>query len=891
MPTKIKDRYELRTVLGRGGMGTVYRAFDTVFRRDVAIKMLRDVNTQLLIDLFYRECSALATLAHSNVVDIFDMGTFEDEGVSRPYFVMPLLTGRTLHDLIYPQREPLPLPRCIDIICQASRGLQCAHDHGLLHRDIKPSNIFVMNDDSVQIIDFGVAHFTGNQSTGMKGTLQYMAPEQIGMKPLNSRSDIFSLGVVCYESLTAVQPFWRTREEDVVKAVMQENPLLASELHAGVTRAVAQVVAKAMAKDPSGRFSSASEFANALQKAWHNEPVRPAAGVTVRTRFELAERSFKEHDFQFASEILNELESEGYANEQVLKLRQDVIHGIREQSTSRLLENARRCVDEKEYSLALRKVQEILELVPEHSPALELKQQIEDALTEQKMAELLRVAAEHLERMALTSARQAAQDALNLKPDDTRAKELLKNIELKQQEVIRSRREQESLFEAARTAWAAGNLSLAIERFDQIAESIRRSPGRRDWCPERKEMERKLREERMALQTDLAEARRKLGLGNLTAALSLYDRQCARYPDEPLVRSLRQEIERVQRANAARQVEDVEARLLAEPDLSRQAATVTQALREHPDQDAFRNLLARIQEKQKAADTIVELARKHEKNGEYAKALERWKQLESMNPGFPMLAEEMSRLTQICKRKEVEAKLSAAHGLFQSNRFPECSQLLQQALQAARGNALLERFIFDELNQQAERILHTDWRTAETLVKQAASIRREWQPPARLRDTIGIMRAEEHRSPAVPGADRQAAATGSASHVEPSSAGVPAQMTVEAATVTTPAREPENVVERLRELKALTDDPANASYLDDYMKRCRSLAGRERPTPEVSRLARSIVEQILALQSARWALAKDDRRECIRICDQFLKENPASPSFQMLKSQAQNQNR
>ena len=891
MPAKIKDRYELRTVLGRGGMGTVYRAFDTVFRRDVAIKMLRDVNTQLLIDLFYRECSALATLAHSNVVDIFDMGTFEDEGVSRPYFVMPLLTGRTLHDLIYPQREPLPLPRCIDIICQASRGLQCAHDHGLLHRDIKPSNIFVMNDDSVQIIDFGVAHFTGNQSTGMKGTLQYMAPEQIGMKPLNSRSDIFSLGVVCYESLTAVQPFWRTREEDVVKAVMQENPLLASELHAGVTRAVAQVVAKAMAKDPSGRFSSASEFANALQKAWHNEPVRPAAGVTVRTRFELAERSFKEHDFQFASEILNELESEGYANEQVLKLRQDVIHGIREQSTSRLLENAKRCVDEKEYSLALRKIQEILELVPEHSPALELKQQIEDALTEQKMAELLRVAAEHLERMALTSARQAAQDALNLKPDDTRAKELLKNIELKQQEVIRSRREQESLFEAARTAWTAGNLSLAIERFDQIAESIRRSPGRRDWCPERKEMERKVREERMALQTDLAEARRKLGLGNLTAALSLYDRQCARYPDEPLVRSLRQEIERVQRANAARQVEDVEARLLAEPDLSRQAATVTQALREHPDQDAFRNLLARIQEKQKAADAIVELARKHEKNGEYAKALERWKQLESMNPGFPMLAEEMSRLTQICKRKEVEAKLSAAHGLFQSNRFPECSQLLQQALQAARGNALLERFIFDELNQQAERILHTDWRTAETLVKQAASIRREWQPPARLRDTIGIMRAEEHRSPAVPGADRQAAATGSASHVEPSSAGVPAQMTVEAATVTTPAREPENVVERLRELKALTDDPANASYLDDYMKRCRSLAGRGQPTPEVSRLARSIVEQILALQSARWALAKDDRRECIRICDQFLKENPASPSFQMLKSQAQNQNR
>ena len=886
MPARIKDRYELRTVLGRGGMGTVYRAFDTVFRREVAIKMLRDVNTQLLIDLFYRECSALATLAHSNVVDIFDMGTFEDEGVARPYFVMPLLTGRTLHDLIYPQREPLPQPRCIDIICQASRGLQCAHDHGLLHRDIKPSNIFVMNDDSVQIIDFGVAHFTGNHSTGMKGTLQYMAPEQISMKPLNSRSDIFSLGVVCYESLTAVQPFWRTREEDVVKAVMQENPLLASDLHAGVTRPVAQVVAKAMAKDPSARFSSASEFANALQKAWHNEPARPAPAATVRTRFEFAERSFKERDFQFASEILNELESEGYVNEQVLKLRQDVIQAIREQSTGRLLENAKRCVDEEEYSLALRKLQEILDLVPGHPSALELKEQIEDALTEQKLTELLRVAAEHLERMSLTSARQVLHDALNLKPDDARAKELLNNVEVKQQEVIRSRREQESLFEAARSAWTAGNLSLAIDRFDQEAESIHRSPGRRDWCPEHKEIERKVREEQKALQTDLAEARRKLGAGNLTAALSLYERRCARYPDEPLVRSLRQEIERIQRAKSERQVGDLEARLSAEPDLNRQAATVTQALREHPDQDAFRNLLTRIQEKQKAADAVVELARKHEKGGEYAEALERWKQLESMNPGFPMLAEEMNRLAQICKRKDVEAKLSAAHDLFQSNRFPECSQILQQALQSARGNTLLERFIFDELNQQAERILHTDWRAAETLVKQAASIRQEWQPPARLRDTIGTRRAEELRSPAA-GTDRQAATAGSGSHVEESGAGIRVETSSGSATAAAADREPENVGVRLKELQALIDKPENGSYLDDYLKRCRALAGREHPTPEVSRLARAIVEQILALQAARWVLAKGDRRECIRICDQFLKDNPESASFQMLKSQAQ----
>ena len=207
---------------------------------------------------------------------IFDMGEFDDDGVSKPYFVMPLLPGRTLHDLIYPGAIPLSTSRCVDIISQACRGLQAAHEQGLLHRDIKPRNIFVMRDDAVKIIDFGVAHLVGNNSTGFRGTPLYMSPEQISFKQLTNRSDIFSLAVVCYETLTASHPFLRRADRkdsdiEIADAIAAHLPPLASELNPSVSRAVAQVVAKGMAKDTWSRFESAAAFSEALRKALRNE--------------------------------------------------------------------------------------------------------------------------------------------------------------------------------------------------------------------------------------------------------------------------------------------------------------------------------------------------------------------------------------------------------------------------------------------------------------------------------------------------------------------------------------------------------------------------------------------------------------------------------------------
>jgi serine/threonine-protein kinase len=147
---KIRGRYEIKSKIGEGGMGVVFRAYDPPpMDRDVAIKTLPEFADRLALDLFYKECNVLKSISHPNIVEIFDMGEFEDAGVRKPFFVMPLLNGQTLDDIIRSAPHRLTVDRVIDIISQVCRGLQAAHEHGLIHRDIKPSNLFVIGDDAV----------------------------------------------------------------------------------------------------------------------------------------------------------------------------------------------------------------------------------------------------------------------------------------------------------------------------------------------------------------------------------------------------------------------------------------------------------------------------------------------------------------------------------------------------------------------------------------------------------------------------------------------------------------------------------------------------------------------------------------------------------------------
>ena len=292
LPQRLAGRYDVKDVLGQGGMGLVYRAYDTVIRRDVALKTLRDAPESNSLQLFYKESDVLASMSHPNIVEIFDIGQFEENGQKKPYFVMPLLPGTTLDNLIRNARHRLTAQRTVEIMAQVCRGLQAAHERGLVHRDLKPSNIFVMEDDSVKIIDFGVAHMTNVHTTvGLKGTLLYMSPEQIEGKPLSGLSDLFSLSVVCYEALTGRHPFRRANEEEIVDAIRNQVPPPASELNSEVNQSISRVVHKGMAKQPWHRFANARDFGESLNKALRNEPIEFFDAAQLRPRLERATKA------------------------------------------------------------------------------------------------------------------------------------------------------------------------------------------------------------------------------------------------------------------------------------------------------------------------------------------------------------------------------------------------------------------------------------------------------------------------------------------------------------------------------------------------------------------------------------------------------------------------
>src|SRR5579864_5311098 len=336
---KIKDRYETLDVIGKGGMGLVYKAYDTVVGREVALKTLRDSPSKMALDLFRKECGILASMSHPNIVEIFDIGEFQEDGATKPYFVMSLLPGVTLDHLIRTSSQRLTVERTVEIILQTCRGLHAAHERGLVHRDLKPSNIFVMPDDTVKIIDFGVAHMadTTNTMTVAGGTLPYMAPEQLEMKPASPLSDIFSLGVVFYESLTRRRPFDFPTEQETAQAIMHHVPPAVSELNPAVGQMVSRVIHKAMAKQPWNRFATAKEFAETLLKAQRNEPIEIFDTSRLTPRIQKANKAYEQGNYQFAAEILNELEAEGHVETSMTLLRRQLDQAVRQKTINQLL--------------------------------------------------------------------------------------------------------------------------------------------------------------------------------------------------------------------------------------------------------------------------------------------------------------------------------------------------------------------------------------------------------------------------------------------------------------------------------------------------------------------------------------------------------------------------
>lgn len=683
--TKLKGRYELKEVLAKGGMGVVYRAVDGVMRRQVAIKTLLDITDAMGLQLFQKECEVLASMTHPNIIEIYDVGEFEEEGVSRPYLVMPLLPGVTLDKLIRASSQRLTVERSIDIACQACRGLQAAHEKGLVHRDIKPSNIFVLEDDSIKIIDFGVAHrIEATRTAGRKGTLLYMSPEQIDMKPVSAVSDIFSLGVVCYEMLTRRRPFERTSENSVADAILHFIPVPATELNPAVNLAVSQAIHKAMAKQPWHRYSAAKEFAETLQKAIRNEPIELFNAARMRPRLQRAMETLERGDCQYAAEIVGELEGEGHLDPAISELRRRIDEATRKKTIGQLLDTAHSRIETEEYPLALQKLHEVLQLDPANAEALSLKSKVENKRTERDMEEWFRLAAQHLERFDFNHAREALQRVLQLRPKETRALQMLSDVERLQQEHTRARREKEQLYQAAVAADQRGDISSALSKLERVLDLDRRVPDAA--APERatnyQNLYNKVRSEHENIQRAYAEAKHQLEATDFPAALSICAEQLAKYPDNALFQALKIDIEEQHRQALSARIAETDRKVDAEPDLERRIAIAEDAVRANPGERHFEQLLQRTREKHNLIESIVVRARMHEQQAQFSEALSQWEIVKTIYHQYPGWSMEVDRVT---RRRDQHLRVEAR------NRWVEQIDRMLETRDYERALALLAK--------------------------------------------------------------------------------------------------------------------------------------------------------------------------------------------------------
>ncbi|MFD1828943.1 Stk1 family PASTA domain-containing Ser/Thr kinase [Streptomyces desertarenae] len=279
-PRRLGGRYELGSVLGRGGMAEVYLAHDTRLGRTVAVKTLRvDLARDPTFQArFRREAQSAASLNHPAIVAVYDTGEDYVDGVSIPYIVMEYVDGSTLRELLHSGRKLLPersLEMCIGIL----QALEYSHRNGIVHRDIKPANVMLTRTGQVKVMDFGIARAMGDsgmtmtQTAAVIGTAQYLSPEQAKGETVDARSDLYSTGCLLYELLTVRPPFIGDSPVAVAYQHVREEPQRPSSFDPEITPEMDAIVLKALVKDPDYRYQSADEMRADIEAALDGQPV------------------------------------------------------------------------------------------------------------------------------------------------------------------------------------------------------------------------------------------------------------------------------------------------------------------------------------------------------------------------------------------------------------------------------------------------------------------------------------------------------------------------------------------------------------------------------------------------------------------------------------------
>jgi eukaryotic-like serine/threonine-protein kinase len=415
-------KYEVVDLLGRGGMGLVYRAFDRQLNREVAIKTVTEGFTgdPEMTKRFYQEAAKTGALRHPNIVTVYDLG--EQDGF--PYIVMEYLSGDPLDRLIQSGKSQ-PLAYKLKILEQVCYALGYAHRNDVIHRDVKPANVIVQPDGIVKLLDFGIARQEKNESrltrTGsVIGTLQYMAPERLRNAAFDGRSDIFSVGIMMFQLLTGQLPF--TGDYAIVHKILTEkHPPLSQHLEK-YPAALDGILDRALAKSPDDRYSTADEMAADIGSI-----ERDLRKEQVAEWIEKAERLVQKEEFTTARDVLLEVlkvdSQHTTARQMIAQVRQSLSLRARAEQIRQLKEQAEEASADKRYDSAIHCLEQACGLDPSSS---ELSDLLDSTRQKKRRRELLdrylRDADSARERGDLEAASAVIAKALELDRDDSRVR-------------------------------------------------------------------------------------------------------------------------------------------------------------------------------------------------------------------------------------------------------------------------------------------------------------------------------------------------------------------------------------------------------------------------------------------------------------------------------------
>jgi serine/threonine protein kinase len=561
-PKKI-GKYEVLDLIGKGGMGVVYKAVDRALGRLVAIKVVTEAAARSELERFYREAQFTANLRHANIVVVYDLGDFE----GRPYLVMEYLDGQSLEAMR--ATKTITMLQKISYVRQTCNGLEYAHSRqpSIIHRDIKPANIVVLADGSVKIVDFGMARLVHSRHTRagqLIGTVHYMSPEQIKGIDLDARSDIFSTGVVLYQLLTSKLPFAGNGIAQTLKQIVGSPIPPLSQFIQEYPPALDHIIGRALAKERDKRYPSAREFSfdlleveEHLKSSLFGEYISRAErvlrdGQLERARQELLNVLQIDREHVRANQLMRQVEQAIAMNQ---RSPQEAIRGnnsnsapqnVRDQPIANrarmdklndVLSRAERAYSAGDLEAASRAVDEAFELAPDAPRAKSLNIQIAHQVAKQeqgrRVQELLALARRHISAHKFADALEAVKKAGSLNPAAPGVQDLMA--------LAVSGYEQEERPRAVKKA--AAEILAALNGSDPSRASKLAQTAVQQFPNEDELLQLKLRAQREFVHQawvaeQVASTRALLAAGRNTDALAVVDAACRRSPAEGELESL-----------------------------------------------------------------------------------------------------------------------------------------------------------------------------------------------------------------------------------------------------------------------------------------------------------------------------------------------------------------